>query len=151
MIRFRAKRICASPGLASAFVLEIGLLLAVATLPTQAQTFTVLHNFTGGGDGATPFAGLRMDTAGNLFGTANSGGANGVGTVFKMRHYGSSWVLTTLYTFGEVMYDGACPEARVSIAHDGTLYGTTLTGESEVGSAFQLRPAAAAAKSALAA
>ena len=74
-----------------------------------------------------------------------------MGTVFKLRHYGSSWVLTTLYTFGEGNNDGANPEARVSIAQDGSLYGTTLTGESEVGSVFRLRPAAAAPKSALAA
>ncbi len=47
--------------------LAIGLLLMLAT---QAQTFTVLHNFTAGADGANPFAGLTTDRAGNLYGTA---------------------------------------------------------------------------------
>jgi uncharacterized repeat protein (TIGR03803 family) len=35
---------------------------------------TVLHNFTGGADGAFPYAGLMMDKAGNLYGTASQGG-----------------------------------------------------------------------------
>lgn len=35
----------------------------------HAQTFTVLHYFTGGADGAYPDAGLTMDRAGNLYGT----------------------------------------------------------------------------------
>jgi len=44
---------------------------------------TVLHSFTGA-EGAIPFAGLIMDTAGNLYGTASGGGASGGGTVFKL-------------------------------------------------------------------
>src|SRR5712692_8434009 len=43
---------------------------------------TVLHNFTGGGDGGRPIAGLIMDTAGNLYGTTGFGGASNAGTVF---------------------------------------------------------------------
>ena len=44
----------------------------------KAGNETVLHTFTGtGGDGAYPFDGLVRDARGNLYGTANSGGANG--------------------------------------------------------------------------
>ncbi len=39
------------------------IVLMVLTQSGQAQTFTVLHNFTGGADGAYPDAGLTMDTA----------------------------------------------------------------------------------------
>jgi uncharacterized repeat protein (TIGR03803 family) len=47
-------------------------------------TETLLHNFTGGADGKNPFAGLIMDTAGNLYGTTYIGGSSGYGTVFKL-------------------------------------------------------------------
>lgn len=45
---------------------------------------TVLHSFTGGTDGGVPMAGLAMDSAGNLYGTASGGGANGYGVVFEI-------------------------------------------------------------------
>jgi len=45
---------------------------------------TVLYSFTGGADGANPYAGLSFDSAGNLYGTAESGGAAGDGVVFEL-------------------------------------------------------------------
>jgi uncharacterized repeat protein (TIGR03803 family) len=49
---------------------------------------TVLHSFTGGADGAWPYAGLVRDKAGNLYGTTAGGGTGscdaGCGTVFKL-------------------------------------------------------------------
>src|SRR5271165_5909841 len=44
-------------------------LTMLAMQPTQAQTYTILHNFTNGADGAIPSAGLTMDRVGNLYGT----------------------------------------------------------------------------------
>jgi len=50
----------------------------------------VVHDFTGGADGASPQAGLIMDASGNLYGVALQGGNNkcnppsGCGTVFKI-------------------------------------------------------------------
>jgi uncharacterized repeat protein (TIGR03803 family) len=41
--------------------------------PTGKET--VLHSFTGGADGAFPYAGLTRDSSGNLYGTAWQGGA----------------------------------------------------------------------------
>ena len=43
----------------------------------QAQTYQVIHSFTGGLDGANPEAGLTMDRAGNLYGTTYNGGRSG--------------------------------------------------------------------------
>jgi uncharacterized repeat protein (TIGR03803 family) len=45
---------------------------------------TLLHTFTGGSDGANPFGGVIRDSAGNLYGTTEHGGASGFGTVFKI-------------------------------------------------------------------
>ncbi len=52
---------------------------------------TVLHAFTGGSDGSTPYEGLVMDSAGTLYGVATWGGDlncqakyGGCGTVFKI-------------------------------------------------------------------
>src|SRR5262249_11342940 len=73
------------------------LTLACIGIAAQAQTFTVLHSFTGGGDGAAPVAGLTMDRAGNLYGTTSYGGHSGV--VYKMFQRNSNWVLSPLYTF----------------------------------------------------
>ena len=51
-------------------------------------TFTSLHDFTCGSDGANPYAALTMDASGNLYGTAaygaNSGCALGCGVVFEI-------------------------------------------------------------------
>ncbi|HWY21099.1 MAG TPA: choice-of-anchor tandem repeat GloVer-containing protein [Candidatus Acidoferrum sp.] len=44
---------------------------------------TVLHSFAGA-DGSYPFAGVMLDKAGNLYGTTNTGGAFGFGTIFKI-------------------------------------------------------------------
>lgn len=47
---------------------------------------TVLHGFTGKTDGATPQAGLSMNKAGVLYGTANTGGSAMKGTLFHLQN-----------------------------------------------------------------
>src|SRR5271166_975480 len=105
-----------------------------ATEQAPAQTFTVLHAFTGASDGATPFGGLTLDQAGNVYGTASAGGftgnnctAAGCGTVFKLTHRGSGWIFAPLHIF-QGNTDGNAPYAGVTIGPNGTLYGTTLLG-----------------------
>jgi uncharacterized repeat protein (TIGR03803 family) len=136
----------------------IGLFCAAiiaTTVTAQAQTFTALHAFTGSGDGGVPYSGLVMDRAGNLYGTTAFGGplgscfdGGGCGTVYKLTHRGSGWVLNTLYSFRGGQ-DGAFPASRVIIGPDGNLYGTTAggggsncTGEfySGCGTVFKLTP-----------
>jgi uncharacterized repeat protein (TIGR03803 family) len=102
-----------------------GFLLAVG--PSQAQTLTVLHNFTGESDGGNPLAGLTIDKNGNLYGTAEVGGANGYGTAFKLAKSGSSWTFDTLYSFASGT-DGSYPTSRLMPGPDGTLYGVTSGG-----------------------
>jgi uncharacterized repeat protein (TIGR03803 family) len=55
----------------------------VFKLDTQGNE-TVLYNFTGGNDGGYPFAGVIMDSAGNLYGTTLFGGSVGRGVVYKV-------------------------------------------------------------------
>jgi uncharacterized repeat protein (TIGR03803 family) len=142
----------ASP-IGSAFAIVL-MLIVFTGPPAQAQVFTTLHAFTGGGDGSAPYAGLSMDRAGNLYGTASFGGhsggacGGGCGTVFKMERNGSSWLLVPLYAFGGP--DGATPQARVIIGPSGNLYGTTTYGGSAgKGVVFRLQPPPAACKTAL--
>jgi uncharacterized repeat protein (TIGR03803 family) len=132
-------------------VLSVGFMLALlANRPAQAQTFTVLHAFTGGADGGHPFAGLTMDKAGNFYGTTfgvdHSGNCDqGCGSVFKLSPKGPGWVFTPLYVF-KGGFDGANPWARVVIGPDGSLYGTTYYGGGNVcyywtcGTVFNLKP-----------
>jgi uncharacterized repeat protein (TIGR03803 family) len=45
---------------------------------------TVLYNFAGGTDGSYPYAGVILDSSGNIYGTTLYGGASGYGTVFEL-------------------------------------------------------------------
>src|SRR5208282_1082113 len=104
-----------------AFVLALGLVVA-ATPRAQAQTFSVLHSFTGGSDGGTPLAGFAIDTAGTLYGTTSTGGASGIGTVFKISAEGTE---TVLHSFSSGT-DGANPQGSLLGDAAGDLYGTTF-------------------------
>ena len=142
------------------FFLLVLLLVLLTPQPAQAQTFKVIYNFTGGQDGGAPGAGLTMDRAGNLYGTATGGGSSGNGTVFKLSHKGSGkgsgWVLAPLYSF-QGGNDGATPIARVIFGPDGSLYGTTTYGGIQgcrfgydtCGTVFKLQPPPVACKTAL--
>jgi uncharacterized repeat protein (TIGR03803 family) len=46
--------------------------------------YTLLHSFTGGADGGLPAGGVIVDGAGNLYGTASTGGETGGGVLFKL-------------------------------------------------------------------
>jgi uncharacterized repeat protein (TIGR03803 family) len=48
-------------------------------------TLSIVHDFSGGADGANPY-GLIIDNKGVLYGDAVKGGANGLGTVFKIQN-----------------------------------------------------------------
>ena len=116
--------------------LAIAFLLVVVATPAQAQTFKVIHNFSGGQDGATPEAGVTLDKAGNLYGSTHNGGTTGGGTVYQLKHKGSGWTFNPLYTFTGGS-DGAAPLARVIFGPNGTLYGTS---GGFFGKVFNLRP-----------
>jgi uncharacterized repeat protein (TIGR03803 family) len=85
---------------------------------------SLLYSFTGGADGANPWAGLVRDSAGNLYGTTEAGGADNDGVVFKLDTTGTE---TVLYSFTGGA-DGAGPVAGLLRDSAGNLYGTTTNG-----------------------
>jgi hypothetical protein len=114
-----------------------GIVFKLTRSPTGAWTETILHRFTGGDDGTSPYAGLIFDSRGNLYGTTFFGGGTdctdvygdkGCGTVFMLSPTGGDdWKETVLYRFqgGD---DGSGPFAEVIFDSQGNLYGTTLNG-----------------------
>jgi uncharacterized repeat protein (TIGR03803 family) len=98
---------------------------------------TTVYNFcaqTSCADGANPEGSLIQAANGNLYGTAQFGGANNFGTVFKIVSRG---ILTTLHSFDST--DGAYPEGRLVQATNGSFYGTTnVGGEKSFGTVFKI-------------
>jgi len=128
----------------------VGLVALFAPSPALAQTFTLLHNFTGGSGGAAPYAGVLIGRDGDLYGTTAAGGGGscsgsfgtGCGTVFELNP--SNQVFTTLWQFSAGS-DGATPEAGLIIGPGGALYGSTFAGGVQYcpggcGTVFRLTP-----------
>jgi uncharacterized repeat protein (TIGR03803 family) len=98
-----------------------------------------LYSFNKTDDGAYPLAGLVQATDGILYGTTSAGGNDtcmngfGCGTIFKVSAGGT---LNTLHIFAGT--DGETPEAGLTQATDGNLYGSTTYGGGGSGSIFRL-------------
>jgi uncharacterized repeat protein (TIGR03803 family) len=97
---------------------------------TPAGALTTLVEFTGNGaanKGTSPYAALIQAGDGNLYGTTAAGGANDLGTIYKVT---TSGVLTTLVelTGNGATKKGASPDAALVQGLDGKLYGTTSRG-----------------------
>jgi len=109
--------------------------------PLAPWNETVVNNFNAyNGDASAPEGDLAVDSAGNLYGTSNGGGANGMGAVFKLTKSGSSWTESVLYSFGGLP-DGNSPTGGVTIDAVGNLYGTTYYGgANNRGAVFELSP-----------
>jgi len=107
-------------------------------------TESVLYSFgSQSGDGATPVAGLRVGSKGQLYGTTSAGGAANMGIVFELAPptvSGGAWTETVLYSFSGGA-DGGKPSASLTIDSQGALYGTTFSGGSaNLGTVFKLAP-----------
>jgi uncharacterized repeat protein (TIGR03803 family) len=87
-----------------------------------SQTLSTLHSFARS-DGANPIGGL-VSASNYLYGTTDSGGVSGDGTVFRLRTDGTGF--TTLHHFVRAT-DGSGPSARLIVSGD-TFYGTTSSG-----------------------
>jgi uncharacterized repeat protein (TIGR03803 family) len=103
----------------------------------QSGKQTLLHTFTPNGkDGISP-GGLIINSKGILYGTTESGGAYGAGTIFEMTRTGKE---TILHSFNGAP-DGFFPVPGVTLDKNGNLYGTTAWGGSfGLGTVFELTP-----------
>ena len=125
------QKIAASVFIVRTIVRLFSAAIFATTFLLQAQTYTVLHSFSGAADGATPYSGVTLDRGGNLYGTANEGGdtascGGGCGTVYQLKRAGAGWILNSLYIFHR--NDGAYPYAGVVFGPGGSLYGSTSSG-----------------------
>ncbi|MFZ0314854.1 MAG: choice-of-anchor tandem repeat GloVer-containing protein [Candidatus Korobacteraceae bacterium] len=128
-----------------------GLLLVLLTVvAVPAQTFRVLHTFTGQGDGANPVASLVMGGEGRFYGTTSGG----YGSVFKLALSASGGVLSPLHDFSYPVNGGDVLYGPVTFGPDGNLYGTALDGGQGdcnegggCGTVFKLQPPASVCKS----
>src|ERR1035438_3860525 len=118
---------------------------------TPEGALTTLYTFCSQAncaDGGSPAAALIQATNGNFYGTAQSGGANGGGTVFKITPKGA---LTTIYSFCAQpnCVDGLLPRSPLVQAASGNFYGATESGGAnnggEGGTGFRTTPAVALA------
>ena len=66
---------------------------------TPEGVLTTLHSFSYA-EGGYPAGGLVQATDGNLYGTTESGGTHGVGTIFRISLQGA---LITLHSFDSIM------------------------------------------------
>src|SRR5947199_736365 len=104
-------------------------------------TQTVIHAFTGEDDGSGPGARVTVDGAGNVYGMAPTGGAYGLGTIYKIRQgQNGAWVLKVIHAFTGGA-DGATGSAGRMILRQGHLYGAATTaGTYGSGVVFELTP-----------
>jgi uncharacterized repeat protein (TIGR03803 family) len=110
----------------------------VFKLDTSGHNYTVLHTFsfsygTEANDGGAPYAGLVLDSAGNLYGTTVGGGSAGEGTVFKIAAAGGTLIVLHNFSDGTVANDGVEPDSGLILDSAGNLYGTTVGGGSAGG------------------
>ena len=89
-------------------------------------TESLLWSFGKGTDGAIGQAPPILDGAGNLYGTTQSGGTFGNGTVWRLSPGSGGYTETILYSFG-AFADGRLPFSGLALV-DGYLYGTTAGG-----------------------
>ena len=110
----------------------------VYELNPKTGQMTVIYQFPGDPNGASPWAGaLVFDKESNLYGTTAGGGGTICGTIYKVAPAGG---LTYLYDFA-CLPDGQDPLGSVVFDPSGNLYTTTdVGGANGVGAVIKLTP-----------
>jgi uncharacterized repeat protein (TIGR03803 family) len=117
-----------------------GVVFELTPITSGGWKESILHTFTDGKDGGEPNAGLMLDAAGNLYGTASSGGVGG-GVVFKeTAQTNGTWKYSVVHAF-KTSGDGLSSHAGLIRDTAGLLYGTTkLGGGGSLGTVFMVTP-----------
>jgi len=92
-------------------------------LAKGSNMITALASFNGT-NGAQPIGGVTFDANGNLYGTAQSGGTYGIGTVWELAK--GSNTINALASFN--YSNGNAPQGGVTFDAGGNLYGTAVEG-----------------------
>jgi uncharacterized repeat protein (TIGR03803 family) len=114
----------------------------VFELTPSGSTWTesILHNFEMQADGGTPYAGLILDSAGNLYGAATQGGlgSNAGGSLFELSPSAGAWTFDVMYDIPGWGISGAFRNLMFEAAN-GVIYGTThCDGNFSAGTVYQL-------------
>ena len=131
-----------------------GVVFELSPNGTGGYVESVIHNFAGGTDGASPQTAVTIDSSGNLYGTSYGGGATncgfgeGCGLVYKLSPVQGGWSYAVLQDF--TGFDGEYPDSALLLDSTGNIYGTTrfgaligpcgLIGFVGCGSVFKLAP-----------
>jgi uncharacterized repeat protein (TIGR03803 family) len=100
----------------------------VFVMTTSGGGYKVLHDFQTL-DGVNPGSGMVQGSDKFLYSVANSGGANGVGTIFKINTTGTTF--SVLYSFNK-QTGGYMPTGTPTLHTNGLVYGLTNTGGSQL-------------------
>ncbi len=131
------------------FLIFLLLFLTLTAEPVQGQSYQVLYAFNGnpgnGAGPAFPSNGVTMDRLGNIYGATQGNGTLGqFGSVYKLSHSGSQWLLTALHIFYDWDTQYGESPGGITVAQNGSVYGVAAEGGSGSppgnGTFFNIRP-----------
>ncbi len=115
-------------------------------------TQSVIHAFTGGDDGSGPGARVTVDQSENVYGMTPTGGAYGLGTIYKIHQAGGAWDFSVIHAFTGGADGGSGSAGRMILRkgrlygallfdRSGSVYGTTYYGGTNgIGAVYKLSP-----------
>ena len=111
------------------------------TPSTSGWTENILHEFELESDGGVPYAGISIDSLGNLYGAATEGGeggTNGGGTVFELKPSNGGWTFEVIYGLKGWKISGTF---RNLLLLSGNIYATThCDGAPVAGTVYEFSP-----------
>ena len=134
-----------------AVAVAVAIVLAALCIPTaQAQTWTVLHNFTDGGDGGGPEAGVTFDQQGRIYGTGSGAAATAKAWSIVSPARAVVGLFSPIYSFGSQGHDGSNPDSQGAFWTRMACFTEqpTKAAPEAMGTVFSLQPPATACKSA---